>query len=181
MYHYETLFACFTFTSYFLSLTSGGMTEYPPTDDSTDLYETSTPPVNRTTEQDIRNVITNVVEKIDPHFIPVSDHSEPLELGAEFTLLSMTNFDEISGELSIVASINLTWKGSNLPAWDPSQLGGKETYALSVKDIWTPRLLLLNPAKAVTDLAALSDRARITSDRTVIWQVISGIMVRTCF
>lgn len=120
-------------------------------------------------------------KKIDPHFIPVSDHSEPLELGAEFTLLSMTNFDEISGELSIVASINLTWKGSNLPAWDPSQLGGKETYALSVKDIWTPRLLLLNPAKAVTDLAALSDRARITSDRTVIWQVISGIMVRTCF
>lgn len=132
---------------------------------------------SETSENDIRHFITNYVEDIDPQFIPVSDHSEPLDLFVDFTLLSLTNFDEISGEVDMVASLNLTWVGSNLPKWDPMFLNGKDTFALDVSKIWTPRLLLLNPSRAVSDLARFSDRARITHNQTVIWNVISGIQV----
>ena len=131
-----------------------------------------------TTEDDIRIAITDDLDLVDPQFIPVFDHSTPLELYVEFTLLSLTNFDEISGELSIVASLNLTWQGSNLPSWDPSLLNGKQTYALSKDKIWTPQLLLLNPARSVLNLAAYSERVRITYNQTVIWHVISGISVQ---
>ena len=140
--------------------------EYP---EGTDKY-------NRDT---FNEVVKTVLQQADTEIVPKQNLSEPLDFSISFDLLSLASFEEISGEISIVASLKLVWAAETTPTWNPNyMLGGKKSVTVSAADIWKPQLFVLNPSKKVRDLTSDLERLRIRYDGTVEWSIVTVIEVR---
>lgn len=126
----------------------------------------------------IKNIILLPLEKINKEVIPERNVSDSLEVTMDFCLISVTNFDEISGEINMIAFLSLSWNAANLPKWNAEFLGGRTSLTIPSDSIWTPRILVLNPAKSVKDLTAVSRNLRISNNRTVSWDLIAGVEVK---
>jgi hypothetical protein len=129
------------------------------------------------TNRRIEQVILAPLQKINKEVIPLNNVSDSLEVTMDFSLTSVTNFDEISGEINIVAFLRLSWNAVNLPRWKKELLGGRTSLTISSDSIWTPRVFVLNPAKTVKDLTAVSQNLRISNNGTVSWELITGVEV----
>jgi len=132
-------------------------------------------------EWEIRNnIIDNIyrsVENQNAVIIPIGDHSQPLDIDIDLSLLALTNFDEITGEIDVVASLDIKWTDPNLPTWNSTELGGKDEFSILASQVWTPNLLLLNPATSVKDLTSSSDRVRVNSEQIARWNLIMTLEV----
>ena len=93
-------------------------------------------------------------------------------------MLSLAQFDELSGEISLVASLTLQWSAETTPRWNPKyMLGGKESVTISAADVWRPQLFLLNPSKKVQDLTSNLNRLRLGYDGSVEWNIVTILEV----
>ena len=157
-----------------------GNPDYPST---TSTETTTVANVTREYNSETYNaVIKRVLSNTDVEIVPKTNLSEPLDFNITFDLLSLASFDEISGEISLVASLKLSWSAETTPTWNPeSMLGGKKSVTVSAADIWKPQLFVLNPSQKVRDLASDLDRLRISYDGSVEWDVVTVIEVSDTF
>ena len=129
-------------------------------------------------EDTFKAVIQDVLDDTDKETVPKLNFSEPLELRILFDLLSLASFDELSGEISLVASLTLQWSAETTPRWNPNfMLGGKESVTISAEDVWRPQLFVLNPSKKVQDLTSNLNRLRLGYDGLVEWNIVTILEV----
>ena len=129
-------------------------------------------------EETFKAVVQNVLDQSDKATVPKINFSEPLELRILFDLLSLASFDELSGEISLVASLTLHWSAETTPKWNPNfMLGGKESVTISAADVWRPQLFILNPSKKVQDLTSDLNRLRLGYDGLVEWNIVTILEV----
>lgn len=161
--------------SYLIYLVNSGINnEYEYSTDGVEEILTDFYTIN----ERIENIILKPLKRINIDVIPHGNMSDSLEVTMDFSLLSVTNFDEISGEINLVVFLRLSWNAVNLPRWNVNLLAGRKSLTLSSSLIWTPRLFVLNPAHSLKDLTSMSQNLRISNNGTVSWDIITGIEVK---
>ncbi|XP_060064607.1 neuronal acetylcholine receptor subunit alpha-7-like [Ylistrum balloti] len=76
---------------------------------------------------------------------PVYNFSDTLNIDISMFLLSIIDFDEVSGVITLSAGIMLDWNDYRLQ-WTPSEYGGMETLQVNSSNVWTPKVYVITAA-----------------------------------
>ncbi|XP_033725751.1 acetylcholine receptor subunit beta-type unc-29-like [Pecten maximus] len=77
---------------------------------------------------------------------PVYDFNDTLVINTAMFLLSILDFDEIAGVITLNGGVGFSWTDFRL-TWDPSNFGGIEDILINSTLAWTPKAYLLNTAE----------------------------------
>ncbi|XP_069103062.1 neuronal acetylcholine receptor subunit alpha-7-like [Argopecten irradians] len=79
------------------------------------------------------------------HIYPVYNFTDTLSVDTSMLLFSIIDFDELSGVITLSASISLVWTDYRLQ-WNSSDYGGIEFIQLNSSKIWKPNVYLISTA-----------------------------------
>lgn len=113
-----------------------------------------------------------------PDLRPQFNLSETTEVSLRVFLFSLNDLDEVSGMVSIVAGVLMSWKDFHL-SWDPSSYGELESLTLPKKAIWVPNIFMIDPANKMEAIGSDDFIGRIQSDGTVLWSP-GGLIQSLC-
>jgi hypothetical protein len=109
---------------------------------------------------------------------PQSNLSESTEIGMKVILFSLNDLDEVTGMVSLVVGVVMTWNDFRL-SWNPSSYGGLTTITLPKKILWVPNIFLLDPANKMEAIGSDDFIGRVESDGTVYWSP-GGLIQSLC-
>ncbi|KAK3088120.1 hypothetical protein FSP39_014980 [Pinctada imbricata] len=93
--------------------------------------------------------------------------SEVLYVNASFFAVSIVDFDDVSGIISLVGGINLVWNDPRL-TWTPSDHSNIQYAILKRSLLWTPDIFVINPADDLKGVADDTFLARFDYSGNVI-------------
>ncbi|KAK3094785.1 hypothetical protein FSP39_006203 [Pinctada imbricata] len=106
-----------------------------------------------TTISEIDRLITNLTTGYNKNIRPPDNNTETLTVNCTFFLMSIIDYNDISGVLSITGGVMMTWIDPRL-TWNPSDFSNIDHVVLKRSLIWTPDLYIINPAN---DLESIAD------------------------
>ncbi|KAL3877433.1 hypothetical protein ACJMK2_035139 [Sinanodonta woodiana] len=124
-----------------------------------------------------RSLYNHLFQNYSQKLLPVLNQSHLVQVNVSLNLVSITDFDEISGELVVVAYLTLIWIDEQL-CWETQQFGGKSSLVVFPEDVWTPKLSLIYPFQSTQWLGDGSAHIRIYANGFVSWfygEVISAL------
>ena len=96
---------------------------------------------------------TNLLNGYDRRIRPGSGASKT-EILTGFHFATLKEFSESEGKIAMVGAISFMWVDTRL-SWDPTLYGNDLTSTyLFVKDIWTPKMVNMNPYVAIKAIGA---------------------------
>ncbi|XP_069118191.1 neuronal acetylcholine receptor subunit alpha-2-like [Argopecten irradians] len=117
---------------------------------------------------DSKALFNNLTSGYNKEMRPIHDQDGVFTLKLDMYLLSIKDFDEVSGTLNVLGAFMVIWKDVSL-VWDPSLYGGLNQLYVGQNHIWLPKLYNL---KASNQFSAILDpdmTVKIGYDGTVIW------------
>ena len=76
---------------------------------------------------------------------PIENQDEALKVSVAFVFKGVSNFDEMTGVITIVGGLLYSWKDARI-TWDPNDYGQLDDIALPASYVWIPVLNLINTA-----------------------------------
>ena len=101
-------------------------------------------------------------------FLPLLDDTKTTAIHIQARIISLNDFDELSGELTIAMVFIIGWREERI-TWTPSDYGGKTSMFISPFRIWRPQIFVLETPRSVLDLSNHSLMARIIHNGRVVW------------
>ncbi|XP_053402935.1 neuronal acetylcholine receptor subunit alpha-2-like [Mercenaria mercenaria] len=109
---------------------------------------------------------------------PIADQDRPVFVNVSLVLKSIQQLDEVRGEFSFFAGINMNWIDAKM-TWNPQSYGGIESIKASYEDVWVPELILMNPAEEANTLGMKWQTVLFLSNGLAYW--IPGNLIKsTC-
>ncbi|KAL3877438.1 hypothetical protein ACJMK2_035144 [Sinanodonta woodiana] len=124
-----------------------------------------------------QNLYDHLFQNYNQRLLPVLNQSRSVQVNVSLNLVSITDFNEISGELVLIGYFSLAWTDEQL-VWDTEQYGRKTSLVVPAEDVWRPKLSLIYPFQSTQWLGNGSAQIRIFADGTVVWffgEVISAL------
>ncbi|XP_060588579.1 acetylcholine receptor subunit alpha-like [Ruditapes philippinarum] len=124
----------------------------------------------------VEGLYTNLFKNYNKKLFPLINHNNSMEINVTIGIISINNFDELSGEIEITMYFNFQWIDENL-IWTPSQYGGKSVLLVASEDIWRPQLYLLQSYDTLQEITNVSLMARLFSNGLVMWNIGSVLKI----
>ena len=120
----------------------------------------STDEIDRLTKDLLRNYSRKIR--------PISNNSEVLYVYFSFNLISINEYDDVNGVLSVVGGPYLQWMDYRL-TWDPRNYSGMTKVVMPRSDLWFPNLVVVNTASDIKPIK-LDDSIimRLSSDGVIM-------------
>lgn len=100
---------------------------------------------------------------------PGADRSKPLSIYVDFLMISLKEFNEEEGRLSVIGAFKFVWTDNRL-AWDKNSYGGDLTQTSVLQDtVWVPNVVNLNCFETMKPLGSSSLSLRMYDGGTVAW------------
>ncbi|XP_021374445.1 neuronal acetylcholine receptor subunit alpha-9-like [Mizuhopecten yessoensis] len=111
-------------------------------------------------------------DKIFPKIFQI----EHLDVDIEFTLVGVTDFDELNGNLAIVGLAVIRWR-NELLTWNLVDDNPIESLLLPQSSFWRPPVTLTNSVDSLAELGDSTYKIRIDYEGNALWNV--GIVAKT--
>lgn len=100
------------------------------------------------TIQDATALYDELTKDYNMHIRPVEDQSKPVVVNMTFDLVSIREMDEISGKLSIVGIMWMSWEEPRM-RWNPTSYNN--TFSIKVPNykVWKPDLVIAHPIETI--------------------------------
>ena len=106
-------------------------------------------------------------------FLPVVNHTTPLEITVDMKLNAINDFDEVGGSMELAGSLYMSWRDEvrNITGGKYGFIyTGKQTMLVPNDKVWTPRLVLANAVDGVSAVGDPAYMCRYNMNTTdVIW------------
>ncbi|XP_033749091.1 acetylcholine receptor subunit alpha-1-B-like [Pecten maximus] len=145
---------CFIFIFIFTGLCSGQNRSYTES-----LYD---------------NVLTNYNRFVRPN----ENQSESTNVDVSFFMLSLKDFDEVTGKFSVVGYFNLFWNDPRM-AWTPANHDNVDKLYIPQSLVWKPELTLVNAYQFIRTVGFDDLPILYYSNGTARWMV-GEVMDTTC-
>lgn len=101
------------------------------------------------------SLMSDLLSTYDRRLRPVNNQSKPIRVYLTFDLVSIQDFSEVEGKLSIVGLMYLVWYDEIL-TWKPSRDNSSNIRSLMfpLKDVWHPTIVLSNSFNEIKDVRA---------------------------
>ena len=117
---------------------------------------------------DTETLYANVTSQIKDYLRPVANWSDTLNVGVNALIISLNEFDGLSGLLIITVVFNLMWTDQHI-YWNPDYFSGQFDLVISSKHMWMPELFFQESFSELQGLAHDNTRARVYYNGTVQW------------
>lgn len=126
----------------------------------------------------VQQLVSSLFNDYNKKLFQLMNHSNSVNISITVFIVSLNNFDEISGALDITAIFYLAWNDERF-AWDPSAYGGKTSVLTHTEDIWKPQLYVIQSFDKLQEIGNISLYPRIWYNGTITWN--PGIVMKvTC-
>ncbi|XP_062582504.1 acetylcholine receptor subunit alpha-like [Saccostrea cucullata] len=116
---------------------------------------------------DIENLYSDLIlYSPTPELLKNIRPSEKTVVTGSLRLLSISGLDEISGTLSVIVTLTLTWRDKRL-RWVPSMYGNLKSMEIPQDKVWTPSIMMRYPVKKVKKLGMEDNIVTISRNGTV--------------
>ncbi|XP_052067688.1 acetylcholine receptor subunit alpha-1-B-like [Mytilus californianus] len=99
---------------------------------------------------------------------PIYDIKESTKVNLRFSLISIKDFDEVTGKFSVIGMLNINWQDNRM-IWNKTEYGNIHSMIFGQNDVWKPNLFLGN---AFDDMSAIGEdfmTVRYYNNGTAIW------------
>lgn len=110
--------------------------------------------------------------------IPTVRDNDTLMMNLTFLPRGISEFDEVTGKISIAMGLDIRWIDSSL-RWNPLEYGGVSHLVVPEDHVWTPVLTLANPVDRIPVFPEDSFPVRIYANGMMIW-IRGGTISITC-
>ncbi|OWF50353.1 acetylcholine receptor subunit alpha-1-B-like [Mizuhopecten yessoensis] len=100
---------------------------------------------------------------------PVDDQNSNVSITIDMYLISIKDFDEVSGTLNVVAVLIINWYDESL-IWDPAAYDWMHNINIGQNNIWLPKLYNLKVSNSFTAVSDSDLKVRIHNDGLITWQ-----------
>ena len=105
-------------------------------------------------------------------------NDEPTKITLLMYLKSLTCLDAVHGILITTSSVYVSWEDENL-SWDPTNHGNITVIPINRRRIWSPLLILANPATKAETLGDKIGQVYLSWTGSVEWQ-LGHVLHSTC-
>jgi len=91
---------------------------------------------------EVDKLYTDIFTGYNRKLLPTLDQDDLTNISLQFRIVSINNFDEVSGELDLTMVFYMIWTEERL-TWNPAMYGNKETLLVDAEDLWRPQIYLL--------------------------------------
>ncbi|CAG2232270.1 Pancreatic triacylglycerol lipase [Mytilus edulis] len=106
---------------------------------------------------------------------PLHDKKTSTMVNMSFSLISIKDFDEVTGKFSVIGSLHVTWHDNRM-IWNQTEYGNINSMIFGQNDVWKPNLFLGN---AFDDMSAIGEdfiTVRYYNNGTAIWTPLDMII-----
>ena len=123
--------------------------------------------------------VQDVQRVLDDYFSPsnynklirgVLDQHKAVEVNLTFSLLSLTNVNEVGEMIEVMGVLYIAWVDERL-VWNPADYNDTRVVNAFQNEIWKPEIVLSNPANVVSVLGNDRIMATVYHNGTVTWSV----------
>jgi len=125
-------------------------------------------PTNCALLSEVDKLYTDIFTGYNRKLLPILDEDDVTTIFMKFRIVSINNFDEVSGELDLTMVYYMIWTEERL-TWDPALYGNKETLLVEAEDLWRPQIYLLQSFGSIQNIGNNSFMPRVYSNGTVVW------------
>ncbi|XP_069125724.1 acetylcholine receptor subunit alpha-like [Argopecten irradians] len=125
-----------------------------------------------------RFLIQDLFQNYSKDIRPIEDQTKPIAVNVDLDLISLNDFDEVEGTISMVVVLYISWNDQNL-IWNPSLYGNVSYLTFKQDKIWLPEMFLCNPADSLTPIGNGHHKVTVHANGSVTWQP-SDLLKATC-
>ncbi|XP_053384590.1 acetylcholine receptor subunit beta-like 1 [Mercenaria mercenaria] len=82
---------------------------------------------------------------------PINNQSKPIRVNFSFDLMTIQDFNEVEGKLSVVGFMYLGWFDERL-IWESSKYGDTDSLMIPLTEVWHPTIVLSNSFDQIDDI-----------------------------
>ncbi|XP_033745064.1 acetylcholine receptor subunit alpha-like [Pecten maximus] len=109
---------------------------------------------------------------------PVEDQSKPVTVNIDLDIVSINDFDEVAGSISVVAILYISWNDESL-VWNSTSYGKTKSLTLPQSIVWVPEMFLCNPADAFRPITGENFNVLLMANGDVTWTP-GTLLTATC-
>ncbi|XP_033745075.1 acetylcholine receptor subunit alpha-like [Pecten maximus] len=109
---------------------------------------------------------------------PVEDQSKAVTVNINMDVISINDFDEVAGTISINVILYISWNDESL-VWNSSSYGSTTSVTFHQNKIWLPEMFLCNPADSFLPISNKHFKVLVTSNGDVTW-IPGALLMATC-
>lgn len=125
---------------------------------------------------DTESLYSTLLTGYDKRLLPRFNQSEATEVRLSASIISLNEFEEITGRLAVTVGFHVRWTEERF-TWDPRNYSGKQNILMNIKDIWRPHLSIKESINYIQEVGDASGLVRVHSNGTVTWPTGSVIQV----
>ncbi|KAK3105601.1 hypothetical protein FSP39_001496 [Pinctada imbricata] len=110
---------------------------------------------------------------------PVLNHSDVVNVRVTLSILTINDFDEISGTITLTVMFNSLWQDERF-VWDPKKYGGVKSLTLPQDSVWLPEMVLTTAADETVHISTKGNfKVRVENSGAMSWWRI-GMIKSAC-
>ena len=126
---------------------------------------------------EIQTLYDDIFSGYNKNLMPVLDQSNITIVSAKFYILSINNFDEISGKMELTVWITFQWTDERI-SWNATEVG-RDLLTLPKSLLWTPTLYLRESSLHIAAIGTKSEKLRLYYNGLVVWSP-AEVLHSTC-
>ncbi|XP_069125725.1 acetylcholine receptor subunit alpha-like [Argopecten irradians] len=134
--------------------------------------------VEANTVDTTRLLIQDLFQNYSKDIRPIQDQTKPVIVNINLDLISLNDFDEVEGTISMVVVAYISWNDRNL-VWNPTMYGNVSYLTFKQDKIWIPDMFLCNPADSLTPIGNEHTKVTVLFNGFVTWQP-GALLEATC-
>ncbi|XP_060070409.1 neuronal acetylcholine receptor subunit alpha-7-like [Ylistrum balloti] len=128
--------------------------------------------------EDVKTLLADLMVNYSSEVRPVKDQTKPVSIDVGMSLVSINDFNEVTGVISVVIVLFLSWTDESL-VWDSSSYNNTTSLTFSEKKIWVPKMYLINPADDFNPISSKHFKVTVLANGSVSWTP-GRILQATC-
>ncbi|XP_060070330.1 neuronal acetylcholine receptor subunit alpha-7-like [Ylistrum balloti] len=128
--------------------------------------------------EDVKTLLADLMVNYSSEVRPVKDQTKPVSIDVGMALVSINDFNEVTGVISVVIVLFLSWADESL-VWDSSSYNNTTSLTFSEKKIWVPNIFLTNPANDFKPVSNKHFKVTVQANGSVYWTP-GSILQATC-
>ena len=114
-------------------------------------------------------LLYNLTSNYSADIRPGLDYDNPLVVNLSLNLVSLTKLNEVEGYISTIKFFDISWVDERI-SWKADRYGGISSVIFRSEKVWTPDLLLTNPADKIYAFDERTMGVRYSSNGRALWQ-----------
>ena len=127
------------------------------------LHVSSCSKLSKTTE-----LLANLTSNYKIGIRPGLNENSPLVINVTFNLVALTKLNEVEGFISTVEFYDIAWRDERI-SWNSDLYDGINSAIFHSDEVWTPELMISNPADQMYKFDEISTIVRYDKDGLALW------------